>query len=149
MALDANDAADRVDQLIILTERLTDVVARQCQCFETHRPQDAASLMDEATRLANFYRHESTRVRADPGLVMASPPEIRRRLIRATEAFDAVLARHARALSAAKFVTEGLVRAIAEEVASQRDQLSGYGPTARSAASPQSSATAITLNRRA
>ena len=42
MALAANDAAERVDQLTILTERLTDVVAKQCQCFEQHRPQDAA-----------------------------------------------------------------------------------------------------------
>lgn len=148
MALAADDAASRVDQLTILTERLTDVVARQCQCFETHRPQDAALVMEEAARLANLYRHESARVRADPGLVMAAPLELRRRLIQATEAFDAVLARHARAVMAAKFVTEGLVRAIAEEVASQRDQLGGYGPGARTPMSA-GAATAITLNRRA
>lgn len=148
MALAANDAADRVDQLIILTERLTEVVAKQCQCFEQHRPQDAAALMEEAGRLSNLYRHESMRVRADPGLVIAAPVELRQQLIRATEAFDAVLARHGRAVMAAKFVTEGLVRAIAEEVASQRDQLSGYGPGAR-APSSTTAATAITLNRRA
>jgi len=148
MALAANDAADRVDQLIILTERLTEVVADQCQCFERHRPQDAAARMEEAGRLANLYRHESMRVRADPGLVMAAPVELRQQLIRATEAFDAVLARHGRAVMAAKFVTEGLVRAIAEEVASQRDQLSGYGPGARAPAA-MGGATAITLNRRA
>jgi hypothetical protein len=148
MALAVHDAAERVDQLTILTERLTDVVAKQCQCFEQHRPQDAALLMEEAARLANLYRHESTRVRADPGLVQAAPPEMRQRLIRATEAFDAVLFRHGRAVVAAKFVTEGLVRVIAEEVASQRDRLSGYGPGARSPTAP-GAATAITLNRRA
>jgi hypothetical protein len=148
MALAANDAAERVDQLTILTERLTDVIARQCQCFEQHRPQDAALLMEEVARLANLYRHESMRVRADPGLVIAAPPEMRQRLIRGTEAFDAVLARHGRAVMAAKFVTEGLVRAIAEEVASHRDQLSSYGPSAR-APTASNAATAITLNRRA
>lgn len=148
MALAANDAADRVDQLIILTERLTEVVAKQCQSFEQHRPQDAAVLMEEANRLANLYRHESTRVRADPSLVMSAPAEIRQQLIRATEAFDAVLARHGRAVMAAKFVTEGLVRAIAEEVASQRDSLSSYGPGAR-APSSAAGATAITLNKKA
>ncbi len=149
MALAASDAADRVDQLIILTERLTDVVAEQCRCFEQHRPQDVARLMEEASKLANIYRHEATRVRADPGLVMAAPPELRRRLVRATEAFDAVLARHGRAVYAAKTVTEGLVRAIADEIARQRQQLSGYGPTAQAPASAASAATAITLNRRA
>jgi hypothetical protein len=151
MALAANDAADRVDQLIILTERLTEVVAKQCQCFEQHRPQDATPLMEEANRLANLYRHESTRVRSDPRLVLGAPAELREQLIRATEAFDAVLARHGRAVVAAKFITEGLVRSIAEEVASQREQLSGYGANARTPASAygDSGATAITLNRRA
>ena len=150
MALAANDAADRVEQLIILTERLSDVIAQQCQCFEQHRPQDAARLTEDANRLANLYRHESSRVRADPGLVSAAPAEQRQQLIRATEGFDAVLARHGRAVMAAKFVTEGLVRAIAEEVAGQREQLSGYGPGARTPASVYGgAATAITLNRRA
>lgn len=149
MALAVNDAADRVDQLIILTERLTDLIAQQCQCFEQHRPQDAARLMEECSRLANLYRHESTRVRADPGLVTAAPAELRKRLMRATEAFDAVLARHGRAVAAARTVTEGLVRAIAEEVATRREQLAGYGPSARPPASASSAATAITLNRRA
>ncbi|CAN7243298.1 flagellar basal body protein [Phenylobacterium sp. LjRoot225] len=148
MALAANDATERVDQLTILTERLTDVIAKQSLCFEQHRPQDAGLLMEEAGRLANLYRHESMRVRADPGLVIAAPVELRQRLIRATEAFDAVLARHGRAVMAAKFVTEGLVRVIAEEVASQRDQLAGYGPGARTPSS-SGAATAITLNRRA
>jgi hypothetical protein len=149
MALAAHDAADRTDQLIILTERLTDLIGQQCQCFEQHRPQDAARLGEETSRLANLYRHESTRVRADPGLVSAAPRELRQRLVQATEAFDAMLRRHGRALTAAKTVTEGLVRAIADEVASRREQLSGYGPTAKPPASSQSAATAITLNRKA
>ncbi len=149
MALAANDAADRVDQLIILTERLTELIATQCQCFEAHRPQDAARLAEEANRLANLYRHESTRVRAEPGLVSSAPLDQRKRLLQATKAFDAVLHRHGRAVHAARTVTEGLVRAIANEVASQRQQLSGYGPTARPPPSAYNAATAITLNRRA
>jgi hypothetical protein len=148
MALAAKDAAERVDQLIILTERLTDVIGRQAQCFELHRPQDAASLMEEAARLANLYRHESARVKADNGLIQEAPVELRRKLVAATETFDGVLERHGRALNAAKFVTEGLVRTIAEEVASQRDQLSSYGPSARAPVAA-GAATAITLNRRA
>ena len=148
MALAAHDAAERVDQMLILTERLTEIMARQCECFEAHRPQDAANLMDEAARLANLYRHESTHIRADTGLIEEAPIDQRRRLAKATEAFDVVLGRHGRALTAAKFVTEGLVRTIAEEVASQRDQLAGYGPTARAPVAA-GGATAIALNRRA
>ena len=69
MALAANDAEDRVEQLIILTERLTELIARQALAFEQRRPQDAAALLEETSRLANLYRHESARIRVDVTLV--------------------------------------------------------------------------------
>jgi hypothetical protein len=147
MALAAHDAADRVDQLIILTERLTALLVEECQAFERRRPQDIAGQVEETQRMANLYRHESTRVRANPALVSGAPLAQRQRLMRATEAFDSVLARHGRALAAAKAVTEGLVRAVAEEVACQRTSATAYGPTASQ--SSATAATAITLNKRA
>lgn len=147
MAIAATDAADRVDQLIILTERLTALIAEQAALFEQRRPNDAAAMHEEISRLANLYRHESARVRADTSMVAAAPVEARTRLVRATEGFDAVLARQGRALEAARTVTEGLVRAIAEEVATQRTQGSTYGAGGLQAQG--ASATAITLNKRA
>jgi hypothetical protein len=137
------DATERVEQLILLTERLTELVAAQAQCFETHRPQDAVGHVEEVGRLANLYRHESARVRGAPELVGRAGLAQRTRLTRATEAFDAVLARHGRAVNAAKTVTEGLVRAIAEEVALQRQKGSTYGPGAATSIAP------ATLNKRA
>lgn len=147
MALSASNPSDRVEQLIILTERLTELIALEAQAFEQHRPHEAAQYVEETSKLANVYRHESARVRADPSLVSSAPLAQRTRLIRATEAFDAVLARQGRALEAAKTVTEGLVRAIANEVASQRAGVSGYGPGA--AVHKPGLATSITLNKRA
>ena len=146
MALSAENSSERVEQLILLTERLTELVALEAQAFESRRPQDAAVHVEETAKLANLYRHESARVRANPDLVATSSLTQRTRLIRATEAFDAVLARQGRALAAAKHVTEGLVHAIAEEVAAQRNRSTTYGP---SAAAPTAAATAITLNKRA
>jgi hypothetical protein len=152
MPIAADSPADRVAQLITLTERLTELVAAQALAFEQHRPLEAAGLVEETSRLANLYRHESARVRADPSLIAAAPLADRARLTRATEAFDAVLARQARALDAARTVTEGLVRAIAEEVAAQRQRGSAatYGPDAAPTRKRTAEATkAITLNRRA
>lgn len=150
MAIAAENAADRVEQLIVLTERLTELVAAQALAFEQHRPQDAAASLEETTKLANLYRHESAKVRARPALIGGAPIAARTRLTRATEAFDAVLARQSRALNAAKTVTEGLVRAIAEEVAAQRERGApdGYGPTGQRTGKP-ADGSAITLNRRA
>jgi len=147
MAIAATDAADRVEQLVILTERLTELIAKQALAFEQRRPQDAAAMLEETSRLANLYRHESARVRADPRMVESAPLEARTRLVRATEGFDAVLARQGRAIEAARTVTEGLVKCIAEEVASQRSQASVYGSSGLQSAGP--TATAITLNKRA
>ena len=142
----APDGAERVEALISLTERLTSLIAEQARSFEAHRPQDAAVHVEEVGRLANMYRHESGRVRGNPALVAGAPLILRARLVRATEAFDAVLARQERAVGAAKVVTEGLVRAIAEEVATQRQKGLTYGASAQTTAA---AATAITLNQRA
>jgi hypothetical protein len=148
MALNATDCDDRVEQLIILTERLTDLIARQSAAFEARRPHEAAQYVDEVAKLANLYRHESTKVRGNVALVQGASLQRRQRLVRATEAFDAVLARQGRAVTAAKTVTEGLVRAIAEEIAVQRPTGAGYGPGAQATAYKQNG-TAITLNQRA
>ncbi|MDB5458790.1 MAG: flbY [Caulobacteraceae bacterium] len=146
MALTANDSAERMGQLIALTERLTALIAEQLRAFEAHRPQDAAINAEETAQLANLYRHESLKVRADPSLLAGAPADLREKLIAGTRAFDAVLARHGRAVEAAKTITEGLIRAIAEEVSVQRNAVASYGPKAVQAVRP---ATAVALNRRA
>jgi hypothetical protein len=146
MALDAPDAAGRIVQLITLTERHTTLIAEQVKAFELNRPQDATINAAETGRLANLYRHESLRIQAQPGMLVGAPAALRDRLIEVTRAFDAVLARHGRAVEAGKTITEGLVRAIAEEIGRQRGAVAGYGPRARQTMRP---ATSLALNRRA
>jgi hypothetical protein len=137
------DAA--LEAVIGLTEKLTGLLADQARAFEQHRPQDAAANLPEISRLTNIYRASSAHIRAQPQLVDAAPADLRRRLLRATEAFDAVLERQGRALAASKTVTEGLVKAIAEEIAAKRNVGKAYGP----GATRKTAATAITLNRHA
>jgi vacuolar-type H+-ATPase subunit E/Vma4 len=146
MSLFAIDAEDRANQLIHLTERLTERLAEETRAFESHRPQDVAPGVSETGRLANLYRHEVARVKLNPEMIGGAAVETRRRLMRATEAFEAVLARHGRAVDAARQISEGLLRAIAEEIAKTRSRAAGYGPAARI---PPSNAAAIAVNRRA
>ena len=140
------EAQDRVDQLIAVTRRLTDLLAAETRAFEARRAHDATLNMEEVARLANIYRRESARIRQDPALVAGAPESKRNLLMQLTQSFEAVLARHGRALAAAKTITEGLVHAIAEEVASHRSAGPGYGPTAKGR---PADASAITLNRKA
>jgi hypothetical protein len=146
MALSATDATDRVQQLIALTERLTERLSVELVAFERRRPHEAAASLPETANLANMYRRESTRVKADPSLIAGAPAALMTHLRQATVAFDAVLQRHTRVLEAAKTLTEGLVRAIATEVGRQRSPVSAYGPAGRTKVTD---ARAVTLNRQA
>lgn len=145
MALFADDAHDRVDQLIALTERLTERLAEETRAFETRRPQDVVPGLEETQRLANVYRHESARVKADRSLIAGAELKQRMALMRVTEAFEAVLARHGRAVEAARTVSEGLVQAIAAEVAQARAP-ARYGAGGVAA---DGDLRAVTLNRQA
>lgn len=145
MALHAENPADRVEQLIALTERLTAAIRLDLADFEARRPQDALPRAEETARLANMYRHESARVRRNPGLIAEASAAARAELKRATQAFETLLARHTQTVAAAKTITEGLVQAIAEELASTQPGSAAYGPrggSARSASRP------MALNRR-
>ena len=144
--IQAADPDDRCDQLLALTRRLTEAVAAETRAFEARRPHEAAPGQAAAAELAAAYRVESARVKRDPSLLSAASPERRTRLTAATVAFEAALARHGRALAAAREVTEGLVRAIATEVAKSRAPAAGYGAGGRSASGD---ARAIALNTRA
>ena len=142
----AAEAGD-IEALITLTERLTCLIADQAQAFEAGRPQDVASSIEETSRLAAAYRREAQVVRENPTPIAAAALNNRMRLVRATEAFDAVIARQGRALTAAKAVTEGLVHAIAGEIATQRAAGATYGPGATKTSDGKP--TSVTLNQRA
>ena len=146
VALAASSPADHVEQLITLTERLTQLLAEQTRLFEARRPQEAALITAQSADLANLYRREAARLRTNPHLIVTAPADRRRRLVEVPRSFDATLIRHGRSVHAAKTVTEGLIRAIAFEVARRRSPAAGYGPRARVLSGDGS---AITLNRRA
>lgn len=139
-------AAARVRQLIRLTEDLTDRLINETRAFESRRPQDVAAGMAETQEMANTYRRESAQLKANPAALADAPAADRMALIAATQAFEAVLARHGRAVEAARVISEGLVRAIAEEMAAARPPASAYGT---SGAAAPGDGRAVTLNRTA
>lgn len=125
------NATARVRQLIDLTERLIASLGAEAKAFEAHRPQDVAASLAGTQDLANAYRRESAQVKARPEVLAAAPAKDRAALVRVTEAFEAMLSRHSRAIEAGRIVSEGLVKSIAAEVASQRGSPSAYGASGR------------------
>ena len=146
MAIAADDPQDRVEQLIALTERITELLTLETRAYEARRPHEAAATAQETARLANLYRHESLRGKQDRSLIAEAPEPLRLRLIEVTRAFDAVLARHTLAVQAALTITEGIVRAVAEEVAASRAGSSGYGGRGEAA---QGAPASVAFNKKA
>ncbi|MDO9589390.1 MAG: flagellar basal-body protein FlbY [Brevundimonas sp.] len=140
------NATARVRQLTDLTTRLTDRLSEESRAFEARRPQDVAATLSGTQELANAYRRESAQLKANPASVAAAPAADRMALIRATEAFEAMLSGHARAVEAARIVSEGLVRTIAAEVAGQRGSPSAYGASGKANAGD---GRAVAFNRQA
>ncbi len=146
MTPDSVTAAAYLRRLTELTDRLTARLEMETDAFASRRPQDVASGLAETQEMANAYRRETAQVKANPALIAAAPSNERTALIRATEAFEAALAIHARTVEAARSISEGLVRAIAQEVAGARALGTGYGASGQAYAGDSR---AVTLNRTA
>ena len=146
--LAAGNPADRAQALLRLTQRLTDLIREETRLFKDRRPQDALALQDEKSKLANIYRTEVARARQEPTRFAGAPAAIKAALRDATTAFHDALSENGHVVNALKQVTEGVVKAIADEAARQRSAGSGYGPGAN-AQSPKPSGFALAVNRTA
>ncbi len=125
MALIADDAAHRVEQLLLMTERLGALAAEDTRRITAREPLLEAE-SDEKNRLANAYRLELARIKQDHALIQGAPPALLDRLRRSTIVLHEILDAHELALNAVKIVSEGLVHAMAEEVVRQRGSGANY-----------------------
>ena len=128
MALIADHAADRAEQLALITERLTALIAEETLRIDDRLPPSDGKDADEKNRLANTYRLELARIKQDQDLIKDAPPTVLATLRQRTVTLHETLARHEAALNAVKLVSEGLVQAMAEEVVRQRSSTTSYAP---------------------
>jgi hypothetical protein len=126
MALIAEHAKDRAEQLLLLTDRLSALVAQEADRMEARLPLLQGAEAEEKARLANAYRLELARIEQEPELIKAAPKPLLDTLKKRTVALNDALARHDTALGALKLVSEGLMQAMAEEVARQRSRSDNY-----------------------
>jgi hypothetical protein len=126
MALIADTPTERAEQLLMMTERLTALAAEDTRRIEAREPLLDGAQADEKNRLANAYRLELSRIKQDQSLIQGAPHETLSRLRHSTVILHETLAAHELALNAVKMISEGLVHAMAEEVARQRGDGANY-----------------------
>ncbi|MES1156906.1 MAG: hypothetical protein ABUL73_03910 [Alphaproteobacteria bacterium] len=127
MALLAENSADRAEQMLIVTERLTALIEEEAGLIKARKPPLSGEKADERTRLANAYRLELDRIKQDPSLIRDAPAHLLSQLRKQTEFLHSALAVHEIELGAVKLVSEGLAQAMAEEVARQIGGTRNYG----------------------
>lgn len=128
--LAATTPVERAEALIRLTGRLTELLEQETAFFQARKPHEAVSLQGEKTKLATLYRAETQRAAKDRSRLAGLDPALKARLTDSTTAFEAALKRNGAAVEALKKLTEGLVKALADEAARQKQAGSGYGPGA-------------------
>jgi len=146
MPLHAHDPADRVEQLILLTERLSKIIDQETTILETRRPRELEPLKEEKTKLAALYAQEIRAIAADRSLVSGVAPALTDRLKTFTKAFEEKAAKQKAALERARRLTEGAIKALADDVAKRSRPFEGYGGGLASSLANTPRPTSLTLN---
>jgi hypothetical protein len=124
-------AIAKINQIITLCGHLGSVIQQEIKILAERRPSDLKPLLETKNRLTEQYQAEMAAMREHPEMVKAAPPDDIERLKDATFLLHGILDQYRTSLTAAKTVTERLVKAIGDEVASRRQPMKSYGANAQ------------------
>jgi hypothetical protein len=142
-----SDADRRIEEIILLTERLTECTRRECEILRLKRPRDMAPIHEEKSKIAAAYAREIAGLRRNKALSSAARPELAARLKDATARFRASLNELSQQLSRVRKISEGIIRAIADEMHSKEASPVGYGEKAAPPVSRAAKPATLALNQ--
>jgi hypothetical protein len=125
----------RIERLISMAERLVAALESDIAALKAGKPADLLTADPEIQRLTAVYGREAQGF--DLRIAQAAPAPLRGRFVAITKKFREVLQLHTRLLGAMKNASEGMIKAIAEEVHRMNAPTRTYG--ARPDAVPRSS----------
>jgi hypothetical protein len=117
---------DRIERMIALAERLVAVLESDIAMLKSGNPAALASNDPEVQKLTALYGREAHNF--DIRIAQAAPVPLRTRFMAITAKFREVLQLHTRLLARMKNASEGMVKAIAEEVYKMNAPTRTYGP---------------------
>jgi hypothetical protein len=125
----------RIERLIVLAERLVAALESDIAALKAGDPAALRSADPEIQRLTASYGREAQNF--DLRIAQAAPAPLRNRFVAITAKFREVLQLHTRLLARVKNASEGMLKAIADEVHKMNAPTRTYGP--RPGTTPQSS----------
>jgi len=121
--------SEKIELLIVMAERLTAAIEADIAALKAGKPQEMRTLDPEIQRLSLNYGREAAGF--EPARARSVPVELRRRLTQVTGSFREKLAQHTRLLTRMRNASEGIVKAVAEEVERIRAPKITYTPASR------------------
>jgi signal transduction histidine kinase len=118
--------SEKLERLITMALRLIEAMQADIVALQAGQPQAMASLDPEIQRLSMLYSREAQTI--DPIRTKAAPEAVRKRLAAATAKFRETLTYHQRLLTRMRHASEGIIKAIADEVQRQRAPTTTYAP---------------------
>jgi hypothetical protein len=115
-----------LDALILITERLIDLIAAENTLLNERRPSELTKQLEEKQRLAAMYAREMAALNKDPSRVQGATPAEVAKLKEATTRFRSLIEENGRKVNAMRIVTERLVKSIGDEVAKRNRPVNGY-----------------------
>lgn len=120
--------AEKIQALILMADRLTEAFEADINALKTGRPSEMRTLDPDIQKLALQYGREAQSF--DPLRCKSAPVELRKRFIASTGQFRDCLKLHSRMVTRVKNASEGLIKAVAEEVERRRATTTTYAPPA-------------------
>jgi hypothetical protein len=116
----------RIERLIALAERLIVALESDIADLKKGRTMTLKTNDPEVQKLTALYGREAQNF--DPRLAQSAPPSLRQRFLAVTAKFRDVLQMHARMITRVKNASEGIIRAIANEVERNNAPMRTYNP---------------------
>lgn len=120
--------AEKIEALILMAEKLTQAIEADIAVLKAGRPKEMRTLDPDIQKLTLQYSRAAQSF--DPARSKTAPPDLRKKLVAVTGKFRDVLGLHARLVTRVKNASEGIIRAVAEEVEKKNAPNVTYAPAA-------------------
>ena len=126
MIVQARPDEARIERLIAMADRLIEALEGDIAALKSGNPRAMRTLEPEIQKLSVLYSREAATFGAQAA--KDAPGELRKRLIDATGRFRDALGAQTRLLARMRGASEGMIRAVAEEIERRNAQARPYRP---------------------
>ncbi|HTT98672.1 MAG TPA: hypothetical protein VMF58_11535 [Rhizomicrobium sp.] len=117
----------RIERLLSMAARLIEALESDIASLKAGNPRALRTIDPEIQKLSALYSREAAGL--SPKTAASAPLELRKRLFEATKKFRELLSAQTRLLMRLRTASEGMIRAVAEEVERKNAPLRTYGAT--------------------